>query len=83
MALFRKKSPQIVRKSSTEGTVEERKTVRVKGRKVEVTRVEGRPAPTRNPKKATSLRARVEAATGAGTVYPLRGPGRAAPWTTR
>ena len=29
MALFRKKSPQIVRVSSTEGTVEERKTVRV------------------------------------------------------
>ena len=51
MALFRKKSPQIVRKSSTEGTVEERKTVRVKGRKVEVTRVEGRPAPARTPKK--------------------------------
>ena len=51
MALFRKKSPQIVRKSSKEGTVEERKTVRVKGRKVEVTRVEGRPAPARTPKK--------------------------------
>ncbi|HSJ84820.1 MAG TPA: Rne/Rng family ribonuclease [Acidimicrobiia bacterium] len=51
MALFRKKSPQIVRKSSQEGTVEEHKTVRVKGRKVEVTRVEGRPAPARAPKK--------------------------------
>jgi ribonuclease E len=51
MALFRKKSPQIVRRSSTEGTVEERKTVRVKGRKVEVTRVEGRTAPTNTPKK--------------------------------
>ena len=51
MALFRKKSPQIVRRSSTEGTVEERKTVRVKGRKVEVTRVEGRPAPTSAAKK--------------------------------
>ncbi len=51
MALFRKKSPQIVRKSSTEGTVEEHKTVRVKGRKVEVTRVEARPAPTNKPKK--------------------------------
>ena len=51
MALFRKKSPQIVRKSSTEGTVEERKTVRVKGKKVEVTRVEGRPAPATKPKK--------------------------------
>ena len=51
MALFRKKSPQIVRKSSTEGTVEEHKTVRVKGKKVEVTRVEGRPAPATKPKK--------------------------------
>ena len=51
MALFRKKSPQIVRKSSTEGTVEEHKTVRVKGRKVEVTRVEGRPSPTTKAKK--------------------------------
>jgi ribonuclease E len=50
MALFRKKSPQIVRVSSTEGTVEERKTVRVKGQKVEVTRVEARPAPPK-PKK--------------------------------
>ena len=51
MALFRKKSPQIVRKSSTEGIVEEHKTVRVKGRKVEVTRVEGRPAPASKTKK--------------------------------
>ncbi|MGH8916347.1 MAG: hypothetical protein ACRDZM_17755, partial [Acidimicrobiia bacterium] len=51
MALFRKKSPQIVRKSSTEGTVEEHKTVRVKGRKVEVKRVEGRAAPAAKPKK--------------------------------
>ncbi len=50
MALFRKKSPQIVRVSSTEGTVEERKTVRVKGQKVEVTRVEARPAPATKPK---------------------------------
>jgi ribonuclease E len=51
MALFRKKSPQIVRVSSAEGTVEERKTVRVKGQKVEVTRVEARPAPAPKPKK--------------------------------
>ncbi|MGH8870823.1 MAG: Rne/Rng family ribonuclease [Acidimicrobiia bacterium] len=51
MALFRKKSPQIVRRSSTEGTVEEHKTVRVKGRKVEVTRVEARPAPASKTKK--------------------------------
>ncbi len=46
MALFRRKSPQIVRKSSVEGTVEERKTLRVKGQRVEVTRVEARPAPS-------------------------------------
>ena len=51
MALFRKKSPQIVRVSSTEGTVKERKTVRVKGQKVEVTRVEARPAPSTKSKK--------------------------------
>ncbi|MEX2251466.1 MAG: Rne/Rng family ribonuclease [Acidimicrobiia bacterium] len=44
MALFRRKSPQIVRKSSAGGTVEERKTLRVKGQRVEVTRVEARPA---------------------------------------
>jgi ribonuclease E len=47
MALFRRKSPQIVRKSSAEGTVEERKTLRVKGQRVEVTRVEARPSPTK------------------------------------
>jgi ribonuclease E len=39
MALFRKKSPEIVRKSSAEGTIEERKTLRVKGQTVEVRRV--------------------------------------------
>ena len=41
MALFRKKGPEIVRRSSAEGTVEERKTVRVRGKKVELRRVEG------------------------------------------
>jgi ribonuclease E len=45
MALFRK-SPQVVRTSSSEGTVEEHKTVRVKGQKVEVRRVESRTAPS-------------------------------------
>ncbi len=40
MALFRRKGPQIIRKSSDQGTVEERKTVTVKGQKVEVRRVE-------------------------------------------
>ena len=41
MALFRR-SPQVVKRSSREGTVEEHKTVRVKGRKVELKRVESR-----------------------------------------
>ena len=44
MALFRKRA-QIVKKSSA-GTVEEHKTLRVKGHKVEVKRVEARTAPT-------------------------------------
>ena len=39
MALFRKKGPEIIRKSSAGETVEERKTLRVKGQKVEVRRV--------------------------------------------
>jgi len=56
MALFRKKSPQIIRKSSTEGTVEEHKTVRVKGRKVEVTRVEGRPPAPQKPARKDKRR---------------------------
>ncbi len=47
MALFRKRAPEIVRRSSAGGTVEERKTVRVKGQKVEVRRVE---APATQPK---------------------------------
>ena len=51
MALFRRKSPQIVRKSSAEGTVEERKTLRVKGQRVEVTRVEARPGPSKARKE--------------------------------
>jgi ribonuclease E len=44
MALFRRKGPEIVRKSSAGGTVEEMKTVTVKGQKVEVRRLEA-PAP--------------------------------------
>ncbi len=50
MALFRKKGPQVVRKSTSEGVVEERKTLRVKGQKVEVRRVEG-PSAHRKPKQ--------------------------------
>jgi ribonuclease E len=47
MALFRRKGPEIVRKSSAGGTVEELKTVTVKGQKVEVRRVQA-PAPTKS-----------------------------------
>ena len=46
MALFRRKGPEIVRKSSAGGTVENVKTVTVKGQKVEVRRVES-PAPAK------------------------------------
>ncbi|HET9258658.1 MAG TPA: hypothetical protein VFP42_00855, partial [Acidimicrobiia bacterium] len=49
MALFRRKGPEIVRKSSAGGTVEEHKTLRVKGQKVEVRRVEA-PAPSKRTK---------------------------------
>ncbi len=51
MALFRKKSPQIIRKASTGGAVEEHKTVRVKGHKVTVTRVETASQTQAKPKK--------------------------------
>jgi ribonuclease E len=49
MALFRKKGPEIVRISSAEGTVEERKTLNVRGQKVEVRRLES--APTKKVKQ--------------------------------
>jgi ribonuclease E len=47
MALFRRKGPEIVRKSSAGGTVEELKTVTVKGHRVEVRRLEA-PAPPKS-----------------------------------
>ena len=56
MALFRKKGPEIVRKSSAEGKVEERKTLRVRGQKVEVRRVEA-PSPPK-PKTPNKRRNR-------------------------
>ncbi len=56
MALFRKKGPEIVRKSS-EGTVEERKTLRVRGEKVEVKRVEG-PSTRRKSKQDQRAKSR-------------------------
>jgi len=46
MALFRRRGPEIVRKGTAGGTVEELKTVTVKGQKVEVRRVEA-PAPSK------------------------------------
>lgn len=55
MALFRKKGPEVVRRSSAEGTVEERKTLRVKGQKVEVRRVE---TPARQPKQSNKRKSR-------------------------
>jgi len=59
MALFRRKGAEVVRKGSSKGVVEERKTLRVRGHKVEVRRVEApaRPDPsnkTRNRKKSPS-----------------------------
>jgi ribonuclease E len=59
MALFRRKGPEIVRKSSAGGTVEERKTVRVKGKKVEVRRVEApTPKPDRDDRRAKKNKGR-------------------------
>ncbi|HEY5889379.1 MAG TPA: Rne/Rng family ribonuclease [Acidimicrobiia bacterium] len=51
MALFRRKSPEIIRKSSDQGIIEERKTVTVKGQKVEVRRVETATVDSRAQKK--------------------------------
>ncbi len=51
MALFRRKSPEIIRKSSDQGIIEERKTVTVKGQKVEVRRVETASTASRAQKK--------------------------------
>jgi ribonuclease E len=58
MALFRRKSPEIIRKSSDQGTVEERKTVTVKGQKVEVRRVITAPSDTQKKKRNKESRSR-------------------------
>lgn len=50
MALFRRKGPEVVRKATSKGVVEERKTLRVRGHKVEVRRVEA-PARHEAPQK--------------------------------
>jgi ribonuclease E len=54
MALFRKKGPEIVRISSSEGKVEERKTLNVRGQKVEVRRLEE--APEKRPRQDKTRR---------------------------
>jgi len=59
MALFRRKGPEVVRKASSKGVVEERKTLRVRGHKVEVRRIEAPARPdqsskSRNRKKSSS-----------------------------
>jgi ribonuclease E len=55
MALFRRKGPEIVRKSSAGGTVEEHKTVLVRGQKVEVRRVEAQ-APEKHQQRKQDKR---------------------------
>lgn len=56
MALFRRKSPEIVRKASAAGTVEERKTVKVRGQKVEVRRVVAPQKPKKTPGSSNKKR---------------------------
>ena len=51
MALFRKRGPEIIRKSSAGKTVEERKTFRVRGQKVEVRWVGGFTQQRQKPNK--------------------------------
>lgn len=67
MALFRRKSPEIIRKSSAQGTIEERKTVTVKGQKVEVRRVETVSTGSRTQKKRKEPRNRSTNRNGVST----------------
>jgi ribonuclease E len=55
MALFRKRAPEVVR-VSTDGKIEERKTLNVRGQKVEVRRVQGTPEkkPRRDKRRGES-----------------------------
>ena len=62
MPPFRRKGPEIVRKSSAGGKVEERKTVRIEGRKVEVRRVEAPPQQKKKPPKRKPPRKRPQKA---------------------
>jgi len=61
MPPFRKRRPEIVRRSSAGGKVEERKTVRVEGRKVEVRRVEAPPHQKKPRKRPQKERAKARA----------------------
>ena len=68
MALFRKKGPEVVRKSSSEGTVEELKTVNVRGQKVEVRRVQATaPAKPRTEKQKRHKQEKPRARNGVST----------------
>ena len=66
MALFRRKGPEIVRKSSAGGTVEEHKTVLVEGQKVEVRRVAG-PAPKQKTKSSDRSKKRSKSNKGSSS----------------
>lgn len=72
MALFRRKGPEIVRKSSDEGTVEENKTLRVRGQKVEVRRVEGTSPPKSKTNKRRSKSSRQRSAKTSNSVATSR-----------
>jgi ribonuclease E len=66
MALFRRKGPEVVRKATSKGVVEERKTLRVRGHKVEVRRVEA-PARTEQPQKGRNKKGPTKKGTGVTT----------------
>ncbi|HLV89508.1 MAG: Rne/Rng family ribonuclease [Acidimicrobiales bacterium] len=57
MALFRKRAPKVIR-VSTNGKVEERKTLSVRGSKVELRRIEEAPAKPKNKKQKATRTAR-------------------------
>ena len=69
MALFRKKGPEIIRKSSAGETIEERKTLRVRGRKVEVRRVGAFTQQKQKPKKHRNRSSGSEKANSRASVW--------------
>ena len=72
MALFRKKGPEIIRKSSAGETIEERKTLRVRGRKVEVRRVGASTQQKQKPKKHRNRSSGSEKAPGGNSTSRTR-----------